>query len=132
MNRYVQKLNKGDVMEELTERERELIELAKQEFMLMLPDVIGNLMANQAAYARMNSDFYKKHPEYLAHKETVARVLEQVDGADTLAEYEKKLEKAIPLIEERVRMMQGMDVSKVSNKLDRKIAMIDTNSNGVI
>ena len=119
-------------MDSITERERELIEQAKQEFMIMLPAVIGNLMANHAAYARMNSDFYKKHPEFAAHKETVARVLEQVDGADTLEEYEKKLEKAIPLINERIRLMQGMDVGKVSDKLDRKIALIDMGSNGAV
>lgn len=101
------------------EEKREIIEQAKQEFMLMLPDIIGNLMANHAAYARLNTQFYKDYPEFKDHKEAVVSVLSQVDGEDTLASYEEKLKKAIPLIRDRIKTTKGLDMTKVDRNIKR-------------
>lgn len=101
------------------EERREIIEQAKQEFMLMLPDVIGNLMANHAAYAKLNAQFYKDYPEFKDHKDAVVSVLSQIDGEDTLAAYEDKLAKAIPLIRERIKTTKGLDMAKVDRTIKR-------------
>lgn len=101
------------------EEKREIIEQAKQEFMLMMPDVIGNLMANHAAFAKMNSQFYKDHPEFVNYKHIVVSVLEKIDGEDTLENYEKKLEKAIPIIKERINIEKGLEMQKVADRPSR-------------
>lgn len=104
------------------EERREIIEQAKQEFMLIIPEVMGNLMTNHAALAKMNMEFYKAHPELKDHKDVVVAVLEQVDGEDTLDSYENKLEKALPIIKERIRLMDSMDMQGVSRTPNRNFS----------
>lgn len=101
------------------EEKREIIEQAKQEFLLSLPDVIGNLMANHAMFAKMNKEFYQKYPEFKDHKEAVVSILGEVDGEDTLASYEDKLNKAIPRIRERIKVIKGLDMNNVAKTPNR-------------
>jgi hypothetical protein len=90
------------------EEKRDIIEQAKEEFLLMLPATIGNLLANHAAMTKLNAQFYKDHPEFAENKQVVASVLEKVDGENPLLPYEDKLNKAIPLIRERMQMIGGL------------------------
>ena len=112
------------------EERREIIEQAKQEFMIMLPEVIGNLMANHAAFAKMNSEFYKEHPEFRDHKDAVVSILSEIDGEDTLLAYEDKLKKAIPRIQERIRVIKGLSVNSVERAPNRDFSNFSGGGNG--
>jgi hypothetical protein len=101
------------------EEKREIIEQAKQEFLVSLPDVIGNLMANHAMFAKMNKEFYQAHPEFKDHKEAVVSILGEVDGEDTLATYEEKLKKAIPRIQERIKVIKGLNMDSAAKTPNR-------------
>ena len=41
------------------EEKEEIINLAAEKALLALPEVVGNLMAQQASFAKINSQFYK-------------------------------------------------------------------------
>jgi hypothetical protein len=86
-------------------------------------------MANHAVLAKMNSQFYKDYPEFVDHKDSVVAILEKVDGEDTLASYEDKLKKAVPLIRERIKTKSALNMSKVDSNVDRNFA---TKGNGVL
>ncbi len=104
---------------------QEAINRTVERCLLMLPEVMGNLMVEHATMVKMNSQFYKEHPEFAAHKDIVANVLEMIDGQDTLAPYERKLEKAIPEIKSRLLLMKGMDMKATSKNPDRNFNDVD-------
>ena len=114
------------------EERREIIEQAKQEFMLILPEVMGTLMANHASFAKMNTEFYQKYPEFKEHKAVVASILEQVDGENTTAPYESKLIKAVPLIRERIAVMKNLDLTKADRKVVRSFPDFNHTNNGAL
>ncbi len=98
----------------ITEEEKqEIINLAVEKALLALPETVGNLMASQAAYSKMNSQFYKDHKEFVNHKQIVASVIEQIDGKNPLLTYEEKLEKAAPIIKERIALVGKLDMTTV-------------------
>ena len=114
------------------EERRDIIEQAKQEFMLIMPEVIGNLMANHAAFAKMNSKFYKDYPEFAEYKHVVVSVIEKIDGDDTLEGYEEKLKKAVPIIRERIKIEKGLEMQKVADRPNRNFIDYEPeNNNGV-
>lgn len=114
------------------EEKREIIEQAKQEFMLILPEVIGNLMANHAAFAKMNSKFYKEYPEFADHKDIVVKVLEQEEGADPLEDYEERLKRAVPNIREVIRVEKGLDMKHIEHNTRRDFSQNMPSGNGAL
>ena len=116
----------------ITEEEKqEIIDRAVEKALLMLPDTVGSLMAQQATYARLNSQFYKDHPEFVNHKEVVASVIEKVDGENPTIKYEEKLKKAEPLIRERIAMLDTLDMKEAKQpSRDFKTIDIGTGGNG--
>lgn len=107
------------------EEREEIIQEAVERTLLSLPKVVGNLMQTQAAYAKMNIQFYKDHPEFANHRDVVAKVLEQVDGANPGEEYETKLKQAVPEIKRRLKMMDSLDMTDVvpKAKINRMLEM---------
>lgn len=109
------------------EEREEIINAAVEKALLLLPDTVGTLMANQAALFRLNKEFYKKYPEFSDHREIVQTVMEKIDGENTLEDYDKKVEKAVPEIRERIKLMGKVDLKKVSKDPDRRYS-----SNGAL
>jgi hypothetical protein len=95
-----------------SEEKEEIINLAVERALLSLPEVVGNLMAQQAAFSKMNTQFYKENPEFVNHKQVVASVLEKIDGENPSLDYDKKLKSAVPLIRERIAMLSRLDMTK--------------------
>jgi len=91
--------------------EQEIINAAVEKTLLLIPEVIGNLMAQNAMLHKMNSKFYKDHPEFKDKKEVVASVLEMVEGKNPLAKYEDLLEIAVPEIKKRLSQTQSLSMS---------------------
>jgi len=117
----------------LTQEEKEeIIAAAVERTLLAIPDVIGNLMANHAMLHKLNSQFYKDHPEFAKRKDVVQSVVEMVEGKNPLASYEDILEKAVPEISRRISVMQDLDITNPVTVMPRDFRQIETSNNGVI
>ena len=109
----------------ITEEERQsIINEAVEKALLALPEVVGNLMANQASLMKMNREFYKKYPEFSTEKDLVASVVEKVDSDNPGIGYEKILERSVPLIRERLRIVKSLDFKSVERP-SRDLSTID-------
>lgn len=107
----------------ITQEERqEIIDTAVEKALLSLPAVMGNLMAQQAAYSKINTQFYKDYPDFASHKDVVRAIVEKVDGENPLLTYDEKLKKAAPLIMESIRVTKGLDVTTIKADLNRTYA----------
>jgi hypothetical protein len=101
----------------IDEKEKqEIINLAVERALLMLPETVGNLIANHVALSKINSKFYSDHPEFKDRKDVVAAVVEMMDGENTLDNYEELLKKAVPKIKERIKTFDQLDLKNVSPK----------------
>ena len=109
----------------ITEEERqEIIDAAVEKALLLLPEVVGNLISNQIQQVKMNREFYEKFPEFGKNKEIVSSVLERVDGENPGVGYKEVLDKAVPLIRERLSVAKKLDL-KVSPKPNRTLSLSD-------
>jgi len=93
---------------------QEIIDLAVEKALLMIPEVVGNLMAQNATYHKLNSKFYKDYPEFKDKKDIVTSVVEMLDGQNPGLEYEKILEKAVPEIRKRISLTGTLNMTTVS------------------
>ena len=97
----------------------EAVNKAVEKTLLLIPDVIGNLMANHALLHKINSKFYADYPEFKDKKDVVANVVEMVEGRTPLAKYEDILKNAVPEIRKRILTMKTLDMDSVNQKPDR-------------
>uniref|UniRef100_A0A6M3JFP2 Uncharacterized protein n=1 Tax=viral metagenome TaxID=1070528 RepID=A0A6M3JFP2_9ZZZZ len=113
----------------ITEEEKqEIIDKAVEKALLMLPEVVGNLMAQHVALSKVNSKFYADHPEFKEKKEIVASIVEKIEGENPLMKYEDLLDKAIPSIRQRIKDAGNLSTDIVPTTLDRNF----TRGNGEI
>ena len=97
----------------ITEEERQsIIAEAVEKALLALPNVVGQLMMQQATYSKLNNKFYNDHPEFKAHKEVVVAAIEMVDGQNPTLGYEEKLAKALPEIKKRIEMKLKLNMKE--------------------
>lgn len=124
----------------ITEEEKqEIIGLAVEKALLMLPEVIGNLMTNHASMAKINSKFYKDYPEFKDKKDIVISVIEMIDGRDPTSKYEDILKEAVPEIRKRISLTNTLDTKNVDSQSNRdyknfdpSFGVPDISSNGEI
>jgi len=100
------------------EEREEIIAEAIERTLLAIPDVVGNLMVNQAMMIKNNKKFYDKYPEFKSHKDLVSSVIEMTEGSNPLEDHEKVLEKAVPEIRKRLMTLNTLDVVTVSSNPD--------------
>jgi hypothetical protein len=117
----------------ITEEEKEeIVALAVERTLLMIPEVVGNLMANHAALHKINSQFYKDYPEFASRKDIVQAVVEMVEGKHPLMKYEEMLKEAIPEIRRRLVIVQDVNVDSVGKKLPQDFTDVDISNNGCV
>lgn len=123
----------------ITEEEREeIINAAVGRAMLLVPEVVGNMMSQQATLHKMNRDFYSQYPEFKDHKKSVASVIEQIEGKNPLDSYDKLLEKAVPEIRKRINTLGLLDTENITTNHNRQYESFEPldspkiNPNGVI
>ncbi len=92
---------------------QEIINAACEKALLMLPEVVGNLMAQHASLLDINKKFYSDHPEFAKHKTVVQSVIEQIEGGRPTGDYKDLLRDAVPVIQERIAMMLNLDMTTV-------------------
>ena len=93
---------------------REIVDNVTEEILLKIPDIIGTLMTNHVVLNKANKEFYKKYSEFRDHKNTVASVIEQVEGDNPHMDYQKLLDKAVPHIQDRIKSTLNLDTLNVS------------------
>lgn len=98
----------------ITEEERrEIVNQVKEELLLMIPDVIGNLIMNHVGMIRMNKKFYEDNPDLAGSKDVVASVVEMVEGENPGMDYQAILDRAIPLIKARIKNTKNLNMTEV-------------------
>ena len=101
----------------ITEEEKqEIINLAVEKALLLIPETVGNMIANHASLNKINSEFYTKYPEFKNHKQLVASVIEMVEGKNTFASYDRLLELAVPEIRKRITSTSSLNFQTDSIK----------------
>ena len=112
----------------ITEEEKqEIINLAVEKALLKLPEVVGNLMANQAMMAKINKKFYAENPELVNHKQLVGEVIEKVESDSPGKSYEEIIRAATPIIKSRLGNMKGLNLDPIS-KPSRNVSNLLTNN----
>lgn len=110
----------------ITPEEREdIINAACERALLALPEVCCNLINTHLIHVKQNRDFYAKHPEFKDSKDSVASVIEMIEGADPLLNYDEILKRAVPKIKERIKMMKGLDMTSVTDRPNRDFKNMD-------
>jgi len=111
----------------MTPEEREsIIQEAVERALRVMPEVIGNLMAANTMYAKLNKDFYGKNPDLVNHKKLVAEVVAQVEGKNPLRSYEEILKDSLPEIRSR------LSLTKATNDRLVKKEELNLSINGLI
>ena len=97
------------------------IESETERAYLGLPEVIGSLMADNAALIETNKAFYKDHPEFKDHKVAVASVLEELSGKNPNRKMEQltKDKDTIATIRERIKTEKRLDTTTVTDNPSR-------------
>jgi len=121
----------------LSKEERESVVLeAIERALLLIPSVVGNMMASQSALMAINKKFYSDYPEFKGHKDSVMSAVEQIEGKNPLMDHKDILEKAVPEIRKRIDTLKRLDLDTVSANPPRQFESIDSpsdkNPHGVI
>lgn len=95
------------------EERQEIIDAAVEKALLSLPEVVGHLMTSHAALLDLNRAFYTNHPDFVTQKPLVQSVIEQIEGQHPTWEYKDLLTAAIPVIRERMKTIEGLDMTTV-------------------
>lgn len=101
------------------EERQEIIDAAVEKALLVLPETMGSLITDHITMAKLNSQFYKDHPEFKDDKDIVASVIEKIDGENPLLDYKEKLGKAVPEIKRRIDTVKSLDMKNVSSNPSR-------------
>lgn len=111
----------------ITDEERQsIINEAVEKALLTLPEVIGNIITNQMTLVRTNREFYEKHPEFASRKDVVASVVEKLDGEHIGATYAEILNKAVPLIRDRMKTVEKLEPEfKTLRRPSRDLSKLD-------
>ena len=100
----------------ITEEEKEeIINKAVERALLMLPDTVGNLIANHVALSKLNSKFYADHPEFKDKKDVVVAVVEMLEGRNPLSKYEDILKEAVSEVKRRIDTLKLLDMERVQS-----------------
>jgi hypothetical protein len=96
----------------MTEQELDIIaNKVIERVLLRMPEVIGNLIREQALINKLNKKFYGKNPEFKDSLPLVVSILEKLETDNVGVEYEKLLEMATPIIKERIKDIKSCGVS---------------------
>ncbi len=110
----------------IEEKEKqEIIDRAVEKTLLLIPEVVGNLMASHAALHKINTKFYSDYPEFKDKKDVVTSVVEMVEGKNPLVKYEDILKDSVPKIRERILTMKNLDMENVTSKANRDFKDVD-------
>lgn len=112
-----------------SEERQQIVDEVIERILLSLPELVGNLMTSHVSLLKINKEFYKNNKEFAGHKDIVASVVEKVEGENPGMEYSKILEKAAPIIRERLKISSKLNMDSVA-KPNRNLSNINFSNNG--
>lgn len=95
------------------EERREIVNQVKEEMLLMIPEIIGNLITSHVSMLRLNKKLYGEYPEFASNKDSVKSIVEMIESQNPGMDYQRILDKAVPLIKERIRTVAPLNTSDV-------------------
>jgi len=105
--------------EERQEIINEAVNKAVEKALLALPETVGSLITDHIAMNKLNSEFYKDHPDFKDKKDIVTSVIEKIDGENPLLDYKEVLGKAVPEIKRRIETVKSLDMTNISPNPNR-------------
>jgi hypothetical protein len=90
-----------------------------------MPEVIGNLMSQQASNNTIKKDFYTKYPEFKDHSDIVTAVIAQEEGKELGQDLDKVLTMAVPKIREQIKIKSEVNLTGI--KSNRKTVDLSIN-----
>jgi hypothetical protein len=119
---FIRRFKDGSISEEdFSSLIESIIKRAVEESLRILPSVIDHLTQQVRMLQAMSEEFYKEHPGLCAHKELVAKVIEQIEAENPGLSYKDVLAKAALVASNRISQMPTLSSnSKMPNvkKLD--------------
>lgn len=115
------------------EEKKELINEITEAILVNMPDVLGKLMTQHAMKNKLKKNFFESNPDFIGHNELIAEILLKVEGENLSLSYEDILDKATPMIKERIGLIKNLNVETVADvkELDLKVAQSDM-TNGAL
>ncbi len=114
----------------ITEEERQsIINEAKEQTLLAIPEVIGNLIQTHLHSIKLNKKFYTDFPEFNSNRDLVTQIVESVEGKNPGLDYEQILKQAVPVIRERMKTVKSLDLQKIT-KPNRNLSSLKLADNG--
>jgi hypothetical protein len=112
----------------ITDEERKsIINEAVEKALLLLPEIVGNLIMNQANHLRLNKKFYDQYPDFASKKDVVASVVEMIERESPGTDYAEILKRAVPVVKERMRMTSALNMTDVSRP-SRNLKLAQSNN----
>lgn len=97
------------------------IEKAKQDLMLLLPEVSANLYMRTVAKMRVIDKFKTEHKELIPHLDVVKFEMERIEADNPGKSYDEILKEALPFVNDKVKKIGKLDVSKAQKPTDLKV-----------
>ncbi|RLC24893.1 MAG: hypothetical protein DRH93_03295 [Deltaproteobacteria bacterium] len=116
------------------EEERRIIDTAKEEILLTLPDVWSSLFLEMKSQGELYTKFYTDNPDLAQHKDAVKAIMGDITGRFPNLDHSAQIKKALPKIRQRIADTKNIPMTvNPSPDTDFKPleATIDTN-NGAI
>ncbi len=102
---------------EFTQTERDAIVFdVTEKVLLRLPEVMGNLMKNHAETNALTKKFHNDYPEFKNDPGSVQSVVGQLERDNAGMLYEDILRKAAPMIKERMKTIESLDIDSISER----------------
>ncbi len=104
--------------EQLTEREKFIIQKAVEQALLELPNVLAALYEEKTARMKISAKWRDEHKEFEQHKDIVESVVEELDAKNPGRQYREILDMATPVIKQRISMLASLDMKKGQRPTD--------------
>jgi len=109
------------------------IEKVIEKVLLLLPDTWASLINEHTAVTKATKAFYESNPELKNHRDTVQKVLAEVDSMHPTLSLDKKINDALPLIKERLKDLRKFNVTDINRSPELNLPDIrPSNNNGAI
>jgi hypothetical protein len=103
---------------DFTAHEERLINIAVERALLLMPEAVENMIRQKTMTREMAKKFFEDNKEMSAHIDLVQKTIEQVEMDNPGIPYSRILEKATPLVKERLLTLSQVDFNPVSERPD--------------
>lgn len=88
----------------------ELLDLAVQEALRMLPHTVDRLMKQAMSLQKLSVEFYQNNPDLAEHRELVSKMIERIEAENPGVDPRKITEQAAPKVRSLLQEKAGFDL----------------------